>query len=134
MCSLYKQLISSNRLWDMRTLRPIRRFFGHQNTSRNHIKAIFGPGERTVVSGSEDGAVFLWDLRDGSLLSRLEGHDGCVYECAWNVSQSLLVSGGDDSTVRTWWAMSPPEQSSSIMTSSSSILPTPDVVTPKPEQ
>ena len=33
-----------NRLWDMRTARPFKRFKGHQNTSKNFVRARFmGP-------------------------------------------------------------------------------------------
>lgn len=38
----------------------VRRFKGHQNTSRNYVRAAFGPSEQVVVSGSEDGHIFLW--------------------------------------------------------------------------
>ena len=43
---------NSNRLWDIRAARPIRRFKGHQNTSKNFIRAGFA-GDSLVVGGSE---------------------------------------------------------------------------------
>jgi hypothetical protein len=33
--------------------RPIRRFKGHQNTSKNFVRASFGPDDSLVVGGSE---------------------------------------------------------------------------------
>jgi WD40 repeat protein len=36
------------------------------------------------------------------LLSFLEGHEGAVFACALSADGSLLVSGGDDGTVRIW--------------------------------
>ncbi|OAJ37621.1 hypothetical protein, variant 1 [Batrachochytrium dendrobatidis JEL423] len=43
---------NSNRLWDIRMLRPIRKFKGHQNTSKNFIRASF-LGNSLIVGGSE---------------------------------------------------------------------------------
>lgn len=43
---------NSNRLWDLRYLRPIRKFKGHQNTSKNFIRTSFA-GSALVVGGSE---------------------------------------------------------------------------------
>ncbi|KAJ1561602.1 hypothetical protein HK405_003400, partial [Cladochytrium tenue] len=43
---------NSNRLWDVRAARPVRRFKGHQNTSKNFIRAGFA-GDSLVVGGSE---------------------------------------------------------------------------------
>lgn len=43
---------NSIRLWDIRMVRPIRRFKGHQNTSKNFIRAGFANGTM-IISGSE---------------------------------------------------------------------------------
>lgn len=43
---------NSNRLWDIRMLRPIRKFRGHQNTSKNFVRAGFA-GDSIIVGGSE---------------------------------------------------------------------------------
>ncbi|KAJ3070988.1 hypothetical protein HDU98_005950 [Podochytrium sp. JEL0797] len=94
---------NSNRLWDMRTVvQSVRRFKGHQNTSKNFIRCAFA-GESLVVGGSEDSMVHLWDVEKGNLLSRLSGHGGVVYSARWNSSQSLLCSSSDDRTLKTWW-------------------------------
>ena len=55
-----------------------------------------------MLSGSEDGCVYVWDLDTGLMLQRLAGHSGIVYDVKWNERQSLLVSCGDDGTIRTW--------------------------------
>ena len=62
------------RLWDLMaagspTLLPVR-LQGHVNTSRNLIKATFGPGN-LVFGGSEDGSACVWTRSTGKLLSRL---------------------------------------------------------------
>ncbi|KAI8804757.1 WD40-repeat-containing domain protein [Cladochytrium replicatum] len=93
---------NSNRLWDIRMLRPIRRFKGHQNTSKNFIRAGFA-GTALVVGGSEDGVVYMWDIENANVLQTLKGHDGVVYSAVWNAQQSLLCSCSDDGLVKSWW-------------------------------
>lgn len=99
---------NSNRLWDVRLARPIRRFKGHQNTSKNFVRASFGPDESLVVGGSEDGLVYIWDAATGEILQRLGSHSpdchtDIAYRAVWNAHQSLLVSCSHDCTVKTWW-------------------------------
>ncbi|TPX76023.1 hypothetical protein CcCBS67573_g02710 [Chytriomyces confervae] len=93
---------NSNRLWDTRTAHSIRKFKGHQNTSKNFVRAGFA-GEALVIGGSEDSLVHVWDLDKGTLLSRLSGHGGIAYSAVWNSSQSLICSCSDDRTLKTWW-------------------------------
>lgn len=83
-------------------VRPIRRFKGHQNTSKNFIRAGFA-GDSLVVGGSEDGIVYIWDTTQGNLLQQLEGHNGIVYNAVWNARQSLLCSCSEDGTVKSSW-------------------------------
>lgn len=64
---------NSNRLWDMRMLRPLQRFKGHQNTSKNFIRCSFAHPS-LLISGSEDGLVYVWDRESSNVLQTLEGH------------------------------------------------------------
>ncbi|CAG8509359.1 158_t:CDS:10 [Ambispora leptoticha] len=93
---------NSNRLWDVRMGRPIRKLKGHQNTSKNFIRAGFA-SDSLIVGGSEDGIVYIWDQDTGEVLQRLRGHTGMVYSAIWNASQSFLVSCSDDRTLNMWW-------------------------------
>ncbi len=93
---------NSNRLWELRTGRLLQRFKGHQNTSKNFVRAEFGP-EDSVVSGSEDGSVCVWDAATGHMMQRLRGHAGAVYHARWSQSQSIVASCSHDGTVKTWW-------------------------------
>jgi len=103
------QLLSNSkdgtiRLWDVRTGRSFRRFRGHQNSSLNFIRSVYGPREALIFGGSEDGKVHIWDKETGNLLARLRGHTGPVFHTVWNTAQSLLASCSEDGTVRTWRA------------------------------
>ncbi|KAI9030913.1 WD40-repeat-containing domain protein [Phycomyces nitens] len=93
---------NSNRLWDVRMVRPIRKLKGHQNTSKNFVRAGFADNN-LIVGGSEDGNVYIWDQATGEVLQKLRGHSGVVYEAAWNAKQSMLASCSDDQTVKVWW-------------------------------
>eukprot|EP01137_Pigoraptor_chileana_P022042 Opistho-2@86488 len=94
---------NSNRLVDMRMMRPIRRFRGHQNTSKNFVRACFGPSTSLITGGSEDGIIYTWDVTTGHVLQRLSGHSGVVYSAVWNNQQSMLASCSDGHDVLTWW-------------------------------
>lgn len=83
-------------------MKPIKKFKGHQNTSKNFIRSSFGPQEALVIGGSQDGCVYVWDIESENVLQKLEDHDGVVYVAKWNRSMNLLVSCSHDCTVKTW--------------------------------
>ncbi|KAG0217380.1 hypothetical protein BGX33_010683 [Mortierella sp. NVP41] len=93
---------NSNRLWDVRMTRPLRKLKGHQNTSKNFIRAGFAHNS-LLVGGSEDGLVYIWDQESGDVLQKLQGHEAMVYNAVWSPKQSMFVSSSDDRTVRTWY-------------------------------
>ncbi|KAJ2161054.1 hypothetical protein GGF46_001801 [Coemansia sp. RSA 552] len=93
---------NSNRLWDLRSLKRLRRYKGHQNTSKNFIRSSF-IGDSLVVGGSEDGMVYIWDRESTKIVQRLSGHQGIVYDAKWNPKQGILCSASDDWTLKTWW-------------------------------
>ncbi|KIL58630.1 hypothetical protein M378DRAFT_170377 [Amanita muscaria Koide BX008] len=55
--------------------------------SLNHFQALQKPLDRVNVLGTEDGAY---------------GHTGCVNALSWAENGHLLLSGGDDLTIRLW--------------------------------
>lgn len=93
---------NSNRLWDIRMNKAVRRFKGHQNTSKNFIRTGFGPLENVVIGGSEDGFVYIWDVETTDVVAKLGPAHGPVYEARWNTRQSLLASCSHDGIVSSW--------------------------------
>ncbi|KAM0746289.1 WD40 repeat-like protein [Meredithblackwellia eburnea MCA 4105] len=92
---------NSIRLWDVRMLRPLKRYKAHSNTSQNFVRATFAHSS-LIVSGSDDGLIYLWDRESTEVVQTLEGHDGVVFGATWNGRQGLLASYGSDFEVKTW--------------------------------
>jgi WD40 repeat protein len=64
----------------------------------------FAPGDRILVSASEDGSVSFWDLQTGVLSSQLKKHSGAVNAIAFSSDGNLMATGADDRTVIIWEA------------------------------
>jgi COMPASS component SWD3 len=58
MVSIRNPFFSKRRLTDQQ--RNIYRYTGNQNTSKNLIRSHFGSNDQLVISGSEDGLVYIW--------------------------------------------------------------------------
>lgn len=59
--------------------------------------------EQFAVSSSENtGKIELWSVADGDLLHTFEGHMGAIRAVSISVNSKLLLSGGDDKTLRVW--------------------------------
>ena len=67
------------------------------------IRAKFSPvhttGERYIVSGSEDGLVYVYDVLSGQLVSRISGHTDVVRDVAWHPYQPMILSSSWDGTI-----------------------------------
>jgi len=62
----------------------------------------FSADGRTIVMGSLDGHVGVWDARSGRLLERFTGHQGEVRAIAFSRDGKRLASGSADTTILTW--------------------------------
>ncbi len=62
----------------------------------------FADGHPALASASETGHISLWDLGSGGrLLHTIRGaHDGSIASLQWIPGQPLLISSGDDNSVK----------------------------------
>nr|ANC28035.1 WD-repeat protein [Polyporus umbellatus] len=96
-------------LLDLNTEQVVRKYAGHSQ-SKHVIRSCFGGVEGNfIVSGSEDGNVYIWHRETGALLEVLSGHgEGSVNSVAWNpANERMFASCSDDRTIRIWEAPPP---------------------------
>ncbi|MEB3267155.1 MAG: serine/threonine-protein kinase [Leptolyngbya sp.] len=62
----------------------------------------FNPRTPTLVSGSLDDTIKVWNLQTGALMFTLQGHPRGVNGVTISAKGQVLVSCGDDDTVRVW--------------------------------
>lgn len=79
-------------------MKLLRTLEGHKGTI---YSVAFDPQGETLASGSDDGAVKLWEARTGKLLRTL-GHQTVVLSVAFDPQGEMLASGSADSTVKLW--------------------------------
>ncbi|MEM9280703.1 MAG: AAA family ATPase [Verrucomicrobiota bacterium] len=66
----------------------------------------FAPNGKSLLSGSDDNTVRLWDASSGKCLRVFEGHSSSVASVAFAPDGKTLLSGSIDKTVRLWDASS----------------------------
>jgi serine/threonine protein kinase len=84
---------------DSETLEPMRSLIGH--SSFVNCLAI-SPDGTTLVSGSADSTIKLWNLATGANLRTLQGHSGYINAIDISPDGQTLVSGDANSTLKIW--------------------------------
>lgn len=90
------------RVWDVSNGKYLRSMVGHSSIIRSLTSL---PPKMAIASASWDNTVKVWNVRSGSLLASLDGHTNRVKDVIFcNISRRLgvLVSGGDDCTIKFW--------------------------------
>lgn len=80
------------KLWDLRTKSNVQALQGHLNNAHN-CQVAFSPCGNYLASGSENQMVYIFDLRKGTYLDPLRGHNDVVTSVAFHPGHPLLASG-----------------------------------------
>ncbi|MCJ1480546.1 hypothetical protein MMC06_000701 [Schaereria dolodes] len=93
---LVSTLDSTIRLMDKGNGQMLQCYKGHTN-KEYRIRSCLGMADAVVVSGSEDGEIYAWDLLEGKVIEKLKAHDGKVASAvAFNAARSEWASAGVD--------------------------------------
>ena len=84
------------RIWDVGTGELVR-VFPHSTAVRD---AQFSPDGRWLVTATL--RANLWDASEGTNIVRLKGHEGIVTAASFDPSGRIIVTGGEDGTVRSY--------------------------------
>ncbi len=74
-------------------------FMGHGGEVNT---VIVSPDGRTIISGSDDKTLRIWDLNSQKLLRTLKGHTDWVYAVVISADSQTIVSGSKDKTIKLW--------------------------------
>jgi WD40 repeat protein len=72
---------------------------GHTNWVRSLTFLLEGA---SIVSGSDDNTLKLWDVQTGGVVRTFCGHTGLVWSVSISPSHTTIASGSEDKTIRLW--------------------------------
>ncbi len=80
-------------------LRRAHTLVGHSDMVRS---IAISPDGQTLVSGSNDQTIKIWQLSSGTLKSTLTGHSSWISSVAISPDGEILASGSGDNTIKIW--------------------------------
>jgi WD40 repeat protein len=92
---------STIKIWDIATRRE-GHTFREPAPDTNFWCAAFAPDGKTLVSGSNNGAVRFWDLPSGRLVTSRRGHSAGVNAVVFSADGKTLATGSEDHLVKLW--------------------------------
>ncbi|MCA9069821.1 MAG: WD40 repeat domain-containing protein, partial [Planctomycetaceae bacterium] len=69
----------------------------------DHLYAVaISPDGQTLATGSYDQKILIWNLKTGTRVRELTGHNGPVFDLAFHPKGEILASASGDRTVKLW--------------------------------
>lgn len=100
-CTLSSTLDNTIRLIDRFSGELLNSFNGHQNSTYK-IDSCLSNNDSYVVSGSEDGYIYFWDLIESKVVHKLKhGPSGVVYSVSVHPTKNCLLTASSNS-VKLW--------------------------------
>ncbi|XP_071959239.1 DDB1- and CUL4-associated factor 11-like [Antedon mediterranea] len=73
-----------------------------QTLVRSYFSPVFTTGQRYIYTGCATGAIVIYDVLTGQVVSKLKGHEGCVRDVSWHPFDNNIISTSWDSTHGLW--------------------------------
>lgn len=87
------------RLLDMKSGQLLGSYRGHIH-SYSKIEAGFSPDESMIIGSSEDGKIYLWDLVQGNIVEKFQGHAAAV--TSLSITETMLATSSVDGLINIW--------------------------------
>lgn len=66
------------------------------------LVTLIKPNGNTLISGSDDQTLKLWNTNTGQCLRTLQGHTKAVWSITFSPNGEIVASGSDDGTIKIW--------------------------------
>ncbi|XP_023819338.1 WD repeat-containing protein 27 isoform X4 [Oryzias latipes] len=96
------------KLWDLRTMRCVRRYDSHVIRCHPCFSSI-SPCGRFIATGSEDNCAYIYDIRSSLHLHKLHRHTDTVLSVSFNPAKPELLTGTLDGKLRLFQTNSRPD-------------------------
>ncbi|KAF9918987.1 WD repeat-containing protein 83 [Lobosporangium transversale] len=100
-CVLASSLDDTVRLMDRDNGTLLNAYKGHKN-NQYKIRSCLDNSDAHVISGSEDGKIFIWDLMEGAIIHEIDAHSKIVSAIAYHPTQDRMCSASVDGSIKTW--------------------------------
>ncbi|KAF9571598.1 hypothetical protein BGW38_008600, partial [Lunasporangiospora selenospora] len=106
-CVLASSLDNTIRLMDRANGGLLNAYKGHKN-DKYKIRSCLSNTDAHVLSGSEDGGIYIWDLIEGQVVHRIEAHSKIVTSITYHPTQDRMCSASVDGSIKSWTSEPPP--------------------------
>ncbi|KAG0054645.1 hypothetical protein BGZ83_010773 [Gryganskiella cystojenkinii] len=103
-CVLASSLDDTIRLMDRANGGLLNAFKGHKN-HQYQVRSCLSNSDAHVISGSEDGKIYIWDLVEGDVVHEIEAHSRTVSSVAYHPKEDRMCSVSVDGSIKTWTSL-----------------------------